>query len=53
MHQFETAYFITIGLLVATVWALVIADTIGPGIRRIARSAGRAVVRLLTRNPKD
>lgn len=45
MDAFSTAYFIAVGLLVVTVWALIIADAIGQYVDRV----GRAVVRMLAR----
>lgn len=45
MDAFSTAYFIAVGLFVAAVWVLIIADAIG----KYADRAGRAVIRTLAR----
>lgn len=45
MDTFSTAYMIAVGLFVAAVWVLIIADAIG----HYADRAGRAVVRVLAR----
>jgi hypothetical protein len=52
MSNFGIAFFVTVGLLVLALWAAIYADTVGPGITRVARTAGRALVRLFTRNPQ-
>ena len=52
MSDFGIAYFATIGVLVLALWAAIYADTVGPGIIRLANQAGRALVRLFTRNPQ-
>lgn len=46
MTEFATAYFIAVGLFVGTIWVLIYVDLIGPGINRVARTVGRAIVRM-------
>ena len=52
MDTFSTAYVVTAAIIAGTLWALVIADSIGDTIRRAAHKLGRAITRVFTRHPQ-